>query len=1195
MNDLLRRLPWLPWVALFAVIATLLLTVGRAIGLSVLLAVFILIILALIVAIIFFVRQLRQSAAADEIEKTISTQADGDIERSTPGQLAEMQQLKEELLAAIEQLKSSSRRTGADALAKLPWYMLIGPSGAGKSELVKRSGLEFPLRESTGDPRAVRGVGGTRGFSWWLANEAVLLDMAGRTLATAAFDDSGDWVAFLDTLRKQRPEKPIHGVIVVVAVDQIADQPEARIDSVARAARERLQELVQHLGVVFPVYVVFNRVDRMAGFAEFFEDATPDERRAPWGATLSMERASAHPADQLFEEELGIMMGALSERRLPRMAAMAEPPARARAFAFPLQIERVRGNLRRFLRTLFEVQADAEPPLFRGFYFTAAAQDGESADRVMQPAVRALGLTVRAPETAPPAQRGAWFARDLFTEVVFPDAGLATTSRGAAGRLRRGETFMLGAWGLALLVLVVLFMGFSCRNGGVVGRARQAAVEVSANVTDQTTLVYNLRTLEKLRVAADELDQIERRVPFGRRLGGWAGGVVRDPAVRLWMRRTAKYVIQPAVIRMEDSLRARVAGSPGTFLEDFYRFRAWRMLTDPGKLGAEDSSILTREVIRALSDRLELGGTDAEGRHDYPELVRKQMEFLARNPRDLAAVIRDYCPPQDLPLVAQMARIVHNEWKPAEFYAELSTAANANLKPMGFADLAGSTELMSGTVSVPGAYTKDGWTNEVKPRIEWFGRMIRRDALMVGELGGRSTELERDLIALYAADVTKNWVAFLNGLQYKPQSTMPGVADQLLGLAKGDSPLFNLLRGVRDQTQGLTVTGTPLEAVGRDFRILTDFFAPPGTRSQSASNWFNDWSGKFRRMIPGQGGTPSKLSDTMDAQYMKYLAKAQGEVANLGSGAPLNKLQDLLSPPPDQTNGVFELVSFAQGLGLQFADSPSGPVIARLLRAPVDSARDIVRTRGLGPRVAAAWTSTVLQPFQNALGGRYPFSAGGRDASFADFAACFSPTGYFWTFYQANLAPFLNEDGSSKGADAPPVSPGMVAFLRKAHAIKQAFFGSGPMPALSFSVSTTQPQTEGSVLVRWIALDCGGKNVTYAMGPPREMPLAWPGDPTAEAGLRAQAAPPDDPNKKHRKGEPESIAITPLSAGGPWGFFKLLDLASDVSTSGDATSATWSLKAANGARIRTTWELKAGSADSPFARGFLRITPPATP
>jgi type VI protein secretion system component VasK len=129
-----------------------------------------------------------------------------------------------------------------------------------------------------------------------------------------------------------------------------------------------------------------------------------------------------------------------------------------------------------------------------------------------------------------------------------------------------------------------------------------------------------------------------------------------------------------------------------------------------------------------------------------------------------------------------------------------------------------------------------------------------------------------------------------------------------------------------------------------------------------------------------------------------------------------------------------------------------------------------------------------------------------------------------------------------------------------------------------------------------VAIDCGGKTVTYAMGPPREESLSWPGDdPNADAGMRAQAAPPDDPKKKRKKGAPESIGIESISAGGPWAIFRLLDRAREVSTSGGATSATWSMSAVNGGKIQTTWVFNTGNSTSPFARGFLRISPPATP
>jgi type VI protein secretion system component VasK len=235
-----------------------------------------------------------------------------------------------------------------------------------------------------------------------------------------------------------------------------------------------------------------------------------------------------------------------------------------------------------------------------------------------------------------------------------------------------------------------------------------------------------------------------------------------------------------------------------------------------------------------------------------------------------------------------------------------------------------------------------------------------------------------------------------------------------------------------------------------------------------------------------------------------------------------------------------------------------------------------------------------LQRFQQDLAGRYPFAAGGEDASPDAFAACFGPQGYFWAFYAQHLAPFLNEDGSSKSGDAPPVSPGMVEILRKAHAIRQAFFAAGPQPALAFSVRGRQPEYEG-ILVRWVAFDCGGETVTYTMGAEGDNPVRWSGsDPSAGgAAIRAQAAPVVQ-GKKRRK-EPESLAVTPLTGQGLWGLFRLLDRATAVTGSGGTTVATWRLAVAGGATISTTWELKVTAGESPFARGFLRMSPPATP
>ncbi|HEV2104754.1 MAG TPA: type VI secretion system membrane subunit TssM [Candidatus Eisenbacteria bacterium] len=1187
------RLPQVRWVGGVAVGGALLLVL-HAFGMTLVFALLLVLIVALVVAIVLLIRALRQSAAAEEIERTLSTQADADIEKSTPGQLAEMQRLKEELLAAIDALKASGRKTGEDALAKLPWYMVIGPAGAGKSELIKRSGLEFPLRDAKRDPRAVRGVGGTRGFSWWLANEAVLLDMAGRTLATAAFDDSGDWMAFLATLRRQRPEKPVNGVIVLVAVDQIADQPEARVDSLARAARERLQELVQHLGVVFPVYVVFNRCDQLAGFAEFFEDLSAEERVEPWGATLSMERARAHAAEQLFDEEFSVLAAALSERRLPRMAAMPEATTRARAFAFPLQFERVRGSLRRFVRTLFEA-GGTETPLFRGFYFTAAAQEGEPTDRVLQPAVRTLGLTVRPPEGFGTPRGGAWFVRDLLREVVFPDAALAVSSRGAQGRLRQHERLLVGGFGIAFAALALMFIGFSCGNNGLIDRAHKGAVDVGNHVDPNQPLVDNLRSLEHLRSAAYVLDSLATGPrPLWRVLGGYSGDVVRDPAVELWMRKTVQTVVAPAVNAMEQELKRLTDTNQGSFLDYYYLFRAWRLLHNPTQIQPADADVLTREMRHALESQLAQGQASPEDRLRYPELLRRQVAFLARHPRELAGMAHDAYAAADPDLVARGGARIKSTWDSAQFYRAMVAETMPLTRPSDLSTLLRKPTTLLRAGDVPGPYTKDGWFQQVKPRIEAYRTLVQRDWLLQDLFGGRAPDLAGDVLALYAKDYSAHWARFVSNVALSPPADMPAAANQLAMLAKEDSPLFEVLRAVRTQTQLGEPADSPMGRMQSDFTILRDFFSAGGGGG-GAAGVLNSLTGLFRKPA-AQGGDAFDKSAAPSAVYLGYLKASQAAVNQAAQpGRPASDVRKLLETGDDTTNPLRQLVAYAQRLGQTYGVQAGAGPVSLLLQAPVGGARAAVVTTGLNPAMAAAWKSIVLDRFRNDLGSKYPFAAGGPPATLDDVAACFSSKGYFWTFFQQQLAPFMSEDGTPKSADVP-VSAGMREFVHKAYGIRQAFFSTGDQAAMAFTASSTPPRMDGPAInVRWVALDCGGENATYTMGPEQDLALHWPGqDPTAGAAVRAQAAPPEDPKHKKKKGQPDTIPVVPVTQDGLWGMFRLLDQAQSVTQEGGAVYATWLLNA-GATRLHVVWKLQTSAAANPFARGFMRLNPPESP
>lgn len=1184
---------WLPWAVGGAVLAAVLVALVVLMHLPWLLALLLFIAAALIATILILVGQLRRAQQADAIEATISTQADADIERSTPGQLDEVQRLKAELLAAIGQLKQA-KGAKEDALARLPWYMVIGPAGAGKSELIRQSGLEFPLKDAANSPRAVKGIGGTRGFSWWLAHEAVMLDMAGRTLATAAFDDSGDWLAFLRTLRDQRPGKPIQGVITVVAVDQLADQPEARIDSIARAARERLQELVHHLGVVFPVYVVFTRCDRVAGFAEFFEELPLEERRSPWGATLSLARARASSAEALFDEEFRVLMASLSERRMPRMAAGAEPVTRARAFTFPLQFDRVRPQLRRFIRTLFEPAEGQEAPVPRGFYLTAATMGGEPVDRVLQPAVRSLGLAVQPAASTAAPRPGSWFVRDLFTDVVFPDQGLAVTSQGAKGRLRRRDRVLVGAFGAAWLLLTMLFGSFSCMNGAVVGDTRRAATEVVSRVRAEAPVVDNLRALERLRRGTNALDSLTTSRPWWRSWGAWSGGVAAEPALSLWADRTAEHIVAPAVRQMRIELQTLTDSGSGSFFDYYRLYRAWRLLSDPTRIVPEDGDLLAREVTRALQSRLDVSSAGPEERREYPELVRRQMAFVARQPRALAAVASRYYEGADPTLAANGAARVRDGWSAEPFGDAFIEQVSRAAQPMTFEALAGASTIMSSTESVPGAFTRKAFTEAAEPGIDAMKRVVGRDWLLTDVFGGRPPDLAGDVARLYAARYTDAWVRLLESVSYAPARDMGQSAEMLAQLAKGDSPLFKLLRGVRDETQLPVAPDTPFARVPSDFAILKDFFETRGGGADRVTGFLT----RFFQKKPGEGGDALARNQSPSAVYQAFLQASQVEINKVAQpGAPAADIRKLMAGGDDSTNPLRQLVAYTQSLHEFYGEAPGAAPTVTLLSSPITGARAVVASRGLNPAMATAWKAQVLEPYQRALAGKYPFAASREEASLDDFAGAFGPTGYVWTFHQQNLAAFLNEDGSPKGSEKPPVSAELMAFYRDAYRLRQAFFTAGPSPALGFTLrASSQDIDQGGLVVRRIVFACGGATAIYSMGPPIEENLRWPGDdPTAGAALRVVAAAPVDPKKKRKKNEPEPMLDIPGRTGaGLWGLFRLLDQASNVSDAGSGGRASWTFEAA-GQRVRVTLELQGTSVHHPFTRGGLRVSMPSSP
>ena len=85
----------------------------------------------------------------------------------------------------------------------------------------------------------VRGVGGTRNCDWWMTNEAILLDTAGRWSTDE--DDRDEWLAFLDILKRTGPRSRSTGSWWRSAATDLTGTEE--IARLARKLRERIDEV----------------------------------------------------------------------------------------------------------------------------------------------------------------------------------------------------------------------------------------------------------------------------------------------------------------------------------------------------------------------------------------------------------------------------------------------------------------------------------------------------------------------------------------------------------------------------------------------------------------------------------------------------------------------------------------------------------------------------------------------------------------------------------------------------------------------------------------------------------------------------------------------------------------------------------------------------------------------------------------
>lgn len=387
---------------------------------------------------------------------------------SEPARRARLDDLRKNFESGVEKFHAAGKN-----LYALPWYALVGEPGSGKTEAIRHCNVGFP----PGLQDQLQGVGGTLNMNWWFTNHAVILDTAGRLMFEEVEPGTtGEWQEFLKLLRKNRPNCPINGMLLVIPAESLIRDSAEDLERKGGKIAQQLDSIQRTLGVRFPVFVLITKCDLINGFREFF-----DEIADPALQHQILGWSNPAPLDTTFNPELVEQhLRTVQERLVRRRAGLlidpvhTEDPRARRAdqvdalYAFPDAMMKIAPRLKRYLEMIFVAGEWSQKPLFlRGIYFTSSMREGSALDAEL---ADALGVPVESlPEGRVWERDRAYFLRDLFMQKVFREKGLVTRAVSTTAQQRARRNTLVGAAAAGMLAVgLFTWLGVRSLDGTIV-------------------------------------------------------------------------------------------------------------------------------------------------------------------------------------------------------------------------------------------------------------------------------------------------------------------------------------------------------------------------------------------------------------------------------------------------------------------------------------------------------------------------------------------------------------------------------------------------------------------------------------------------------------------------------------------------------------------------------------------------------
>ena len=1025
--------------------------------------------------------------------------------------------LRQRMQRALEVLKHTRFGKSRDIYA-LPWYMLIGPPGSGKTTALQNSGLEFPLREHMGAD-AIAGVGGTRHCDWWFTNQAVLIDTAGRytTQDSHAAQDASAWQGFLGLLRKHRPRRPINGVIVFVSLGDLLQQTKTERNLHARAIKQRVQELQNQLGMTFPVYVMFTKADLIAGFGEFFDNLTPQDREQVWGMTFDAAmQDSEKGVVSLFNKEFHAIINRLNQRLLSRLQNESDQQNRAAIFEFPRQLRLLQSAADDFLKEIFAPNPFEKPTTLRGVYIASATQEGVPIDRVMTQFNNQLGLTE--PPLRRQTQEGkTFFVKRFFNEVVMPERELASVNLKHKLRHKLARRGVMALSAVSAIWLLAAWSDSYSWNSALVDEVALSVQEYQQHASDNTSTDV---------IALDSRLNLLRDLPAGyagvlpidgpKNLGLYQGDKLGQAAKTAYQNGLYQLFVPYLLESLADEMQANAQHRDylyetlKTYLMLFkpehyeeQQISDWFNQYIERRFQGQNSQSLRLSLQNHLQALLDNG---VKGAVYHEELVATSRQMLLT-----------------VPLAERAYQRIRTE------------LAQSHIPDFKLSDVLGTDSISvitrkSGSAlqqGISGLYTYQGFHGLFNIEKRRIIRSLMEDSWVYGDLADSDNDkqdgsLSEQVTQKYLRDYAYQWQQLLDDISVTPVTNVEQGVFVTRVLSGPEQPIQSIIRAVQ---QNVRLTSMPDDA---NIKMAAD------VAGKVAQTQFSSQKNRLDRLLPDDMSAVKEQipGKEVELAFDSLLKIGDAQLEQIGQTSRLyyEYLERLYAPGGMARQAYANQLSGEGGKELSAAlrrlktEIPS-PFSDWLGHVSTDTGK--LFAKGSKEHINEAWQGTVLSEYRKAIAGRYPLNRrSSNDIKLRDFEKFFGYGGTLDVFFNSYLQPFVNTSRTNWTFKQDiGLDHSILQVFQKARLIRSAFFEEGTQKLkVGFSLKPVYLDRH----ITHLMLDLDGQELSYRHGPTRSRQFFWPGD-RNKLQTRLVFTPANS-------GLPSNISLD-----GEWSWFRFLD------------------------------------------------------